>query len=133
MEICGNTLQTSDMQFGYKQNHSTTLCTTVLKEVVNCYLKNNSNVYCCLLDASKAFDKIHFDKLFRTLISKNVPPYVIRLISNSYIRQEARVSWGNNMSDYFKLSNGVKQGGVLSAHLFTLYIDQLLSEIIFYR
>ena len=59
------------MQFGYKPNHSTTSCTTVLKEIIKYYLRGNSNVYCCLLDASKALDKIHFGKLFKTLISKN--------------------------------------------------------------
>ena len=30
------------------------------------------------------------------------------------------------MSQYFNLSNGVKQGGVLSAIFFTMYIDSLL-------
>ena len=38
----------SDMQFGYKPNHSTTSCTTVLKEIIKYYLRGNSNVYCCL-------------------------------------------------------------------------------------
>ena len=51
---------------------------------------------------------------------------IIRLIVNSYIRQQARVSWGSFMSDYFQVHNGVKQGGVISAIFFTLYIDKLL-------
>ena len=129
IDLCGDTLSTSDMQFGYKPNHSTTSCTTVLKEIIKYYLRGNSNVYCCLLDASKAFDKIHFGKLFKTLISKNLPPLIIRLILNSYIRQETRVSWGIHMSSYFRLANGVKQGGVISAQLFTLYIDKLLLDL----
>ena len=58
----------------------------------------------CLLDASKAFDKIHFGKLFKTLISKNLPPLIIRLILSSYISQETRVSWGIHMSSYFSVS-----------------------------
>ena len=91
IDLCGDTLLTSEMQFGFKPKHSTTLCTTVLKEIINYYVRRNSNIYCCFLDASKAFDKIHFGKLFKTLISKKVPPLVIRLIFNSYIRQEARV------------------------------------------
>ena len=73
------------MQFGFKSKHSTTLCTTILKEIINYYVRRNSNIYCCFLDASKAFDKIHFGKLFKTLISKKVPPLVIRLIFNSYM------------------------------------------------
>ena len=117
------------MQFGYKPNHSTTSCTTVLKEIMKYYIRGNSNVSCCLLDASKAFDKIHFRKLFKRLISKNLPPLIIRLILNSYIRQETRVSWGTHMSSYFRLANGVKQGGVISAQLFTLYIDKLLLDL----
>ena len=56
-------------------------------------------------------------------------PGVIRLIVNSYTRQKARVLWGQHMSKYFILSNGVKQGGVLSPRLFTMYIDSLLIEL----
>ena len=110
IDLCGDTLSTSDMQFGYKPNHSTTSCcscTTVLKEIIKYYLRGNSaisNVYCCLLDASKAFDKIHFGKLFKTIISKNLPPLIIRLILSSYISQETRVSWGIHMSSYFSVS-----------------------------
>ena len=33
------------------------------------------------------------------------------------------------MSEYFSVSNGVKQGGVLSSMLFSLYIDLLLQKL----
>ena len=68
IELCGDELLTSDMQFGYKNNHSTTLCTAIFKEVTDCYLNGRSNVYSCLLDASKAFDKVHYGKLFKVLL-----------------------------------------------------------------
>ena len=60
---CLNPL-TSDLQFAYKQNHSTSMCTLTLKEVVKYYTSRQGQVYCCLLDASKAFDRVRFDKLF---------------------------------------------------------------------
>ena len=108
IDLCGDSLNTSEMQFGFKKNHSTTMCTVILKEVVSHYMEGNSNVYCCLLDASKAFDKIHYGKLFNMLLSKQISSKVLRLIMNSYNRQEACVSWGDYKSDYFKLTNGVK-------------------------
>ena len=33
--------------------------------------------------------------------------------------------WGNAMSDAFTMSNGIRQGFVLSPHLFNLYVDHL--------
>ena len=33
IDICGDSLSTSDMQYGYKNNNSTTMCTVILKEV----------------------------------------------------------------------------------------------------
>ena len=49
------TLSTSDMQFAYKNGHSTTMATLVLKDVVNHFIRKGSVVYCCFIDASKAF------------------------------------------------------------------------------
>ena len=104
------------------------MCTVILKEVIHHYMKGNSNVYCCLLDASKAFDKIHYGKLFSTLLQNNINVYIC-LIVDSYVRQVFCVSWENHLSQYFELSNGVKQGGVLSPILLNIYIDKLLLEL----
>ena len=64
MHTCYDYLYTSDMQFGFKPQHSTPMCSLVYHEIINHYMSINSNVYSCLLDASKAFDKVHYGKLF---------------------------------------------------------------------
>ena len=99
------------MQFAYKAKHSTTLCTMVYLETLHHYVNNGSNVYSCLLDASKAFDRIHYGKLFTILLSKQVPAFIIRYLLDSYIRQMSRALWDTCCSAYFSMSNGVKQGG----------------------
>ena len=96
------------------------MCTLVYKEVISLYINNNTSVYSCLLDASKAFDRVHLGKLFSILLHKDIPTTVVRLYFDSYSRQKARVGWNNIMSEYFSVSNGVKQGGVLSSVLFSL-------------
>ena len=51
------------MQFGFKSNHSTVLCTAIYIEIINHYVNKGSNVYSCLLDASKEFDQVHCGRL----------------------------------------------------------------------
>ena len=117
---------TSNLQFAYKSGLSTTMCSLTLKEVVHYYNSRNSNVYCALVDASKAFDRVRFDKMFELLIKRGLPIVVIRLLFDLYVRQQVRTSWGGEFSDYFQTSNGVRQGGVLSPLFFIVYIDELI-------
>ena len=63
-------LQASDMQFGFKEGHSTTMCSLIYQEVVSHYENGGSDVYSCLLDASKAFDRVHYGSLFKIVLNK---------------------------------------------------------------
>ena len=81
-------------------------------ETITHYVNKGSNVYSCLLDASKAFDRVYWGILFKILIERNVSFLFIRLLLDSYLRQLACVAWGFFKSRYFSLSNGVKPGGV---------------------
>ena len=119
-------LKTSDYQFGFKPESSTILCTTMVKETIQYYSENGGKpVHLLLLDARKAFDKVAYDMLFKVLIEKNVCPKIVRLLLYMYTNQQCYVQWGDARSDTFKIFNGVKQGGVISPILFTIYIDQL--------
>ena len=73
---------TSELQFGFKSNHSTHHCTFVLNEVVQYYVNNNSNVYVVLLDCSKAFDRVNYVKLFSLLLDTGQCPLVARFLIN---------------------------------------------------
>jgi len=123
-------LCTSEQQFGFKhQSSSTNMCTLVLKETLSYHVNNRSNVFCSFLDVSKAFDKVHYCKLFRILIEHRVPPGVIRILMNLYKGHAVRVMWNGVYSGFFTGLNGVKQGGVISPVLFCLYIDNLLIQL----
>jgi len=96
-----------------------------VNEVIQYYLNNNSNIYVTLLDASRAFDRVNYVKLFRILIGRKICPLISRFILMLYMNQSIRVKWGDNTSLLCSVSNGVKQGGVMSPILFTIYIDEL--------
>ena len=82
--------------------------------------------FCTFLDASKAFDCIHYCKLFELLMKRDIPACITRMLVNLYSNSLLRVSWGGIATDYFSALNGVKQGAVLSPVLFCVYVDDLL-------
>ena len=122
-------LSTCDLQFGFKKKCSTNICSWLLKETASYYVNNDSSVFCTLLDASKAFDKIEYCLLFKELIKRKLPAVIIRMLLNIYINQEIRVQWNNCHSNWFPVCNGVKQGAIISPILFCIYFDNLLIEL----
>ena len=122
-------LTSSELQFGFKTGSSTTACTFVLEEVTRYYNTNGSDVYVMLLDASKAFDRVHYIKLFNLLLDRGLCPLLCRILLHMYSSQTMRVKWGNAFSCNFDINNGVKQGGVLSPTLFNIYLDGLLNNL----
>ena len=46
-----------------------------------------------------------------------------------YEEQQMRIRWNTSVSDYFTISNGVKQGGVLSPVLCSIYLDLFIVQL----
>ena len=97
----------------------------VLKELIDSYRLLNGSVFTCFLDASKSFDRVNHSLLFNKLCARGVPFYLIRLLVYWYEHQRMCVRWGGVYSSYLTVTNGVRQGGILSPYLFNVYVDDL--------
>ena len=120
-------MKTSPLQFAFKKDHSTVMCNFTTKEVINYYINNGSKVYACLIiDASKAFDRLRYDKLFKLMLDRGMPCIIIRSMLDIYEKQKVRTTWEGCHSEYFTVSNGIRQGGIMSPLLYTIYTAELL-------
>ena len=130
LEILETYLITHDHQFGFKAKHSTDMCIFTVKTLVKYYTDQMTPVYTCLLDASKAFDRVNHWTLFAKLIETGAPLLIVRVLLFWYQKQQVCIKWGNSCSTYFTICNGVRQGGILSPRLFALYVNQLTNQLI---
>ena len=105
------------------------MCIFALKDIISKYRNQHSTMFLCFIDASRAFDRLNHYKLFDKMCQRGVPKYIIRVLAYWYAHQTMQVKWGNAMSENFHVSNGVRQGGILSPFLFNVYMDDLSREL----
>ena len=129
IEKHNDVIESSMLQFGFKSKHSTVQCSFVVEETIEYFLQNESTCHALLLDATKAFDRVQFVKLFELLIKRKMCPLTVVFLISMYTSQLMNVSWNSYTSTSFAVHNGVKQGGVLSPLLFCVYIDELLCRL----
>ena len=63
------------------------------------------------------------------MLKRHVPQIILRFLWHAYKIQVAMVTWNGNYSAEFNIKNGVKQGAVLSALLYCVYVDDLFLRL----
>ena len=129
LPVIKENINLSTCQFGYREQTSTMLAVTLLKETIRSYIDESSSVYACFLDMSKAFERINHEILLAKMQSKGLPPFVIGLFRCIFGTSEICVNYKGSFSGHWTATKGVRQGGVTSAYLFCLYIDDILMSI----
>jgi len=101
----------------------------VLRSTVDYYVSFGTTVNICALDLSKAFDKMNHHGLFIKVMDRIIPVNLLSLLENWFSSGATCVKWGSVVSRFVELSCGVRQGGVLSPHLFSIYIDSVVKKV----
>ena len=64
--------------------------------------------------------------LFLKLMDRNVPKVFLDIIITWHTGLMCRVRWDGVFSDWFPITAGVRQGGVLSPDFYSIYVDELV-------
>ena len=97
-----------------------------LKETTKYFVSKGGKVFCAFLDASKAFNKVLHCGLLVKLSNKNISLSFVQILRNWYRKLNASVLWNGMYGRIFPILCGVRQGGVLSPILFSIYVDDLI-------
>ena len=115
--------ETSSNQYAFKTGKSTTTAISDLKICIDKYNREGSTIYCAFLDASKAFDKVIQEGVLSVLVKRRAPRLLLSIITSLIqgCKYKVRGQEGDVAAE-----TGVKQGSVLSPHLFNMYMDELV-------
>ena len=117
-------------QFGFAPGSSTLHAELLISDTIKHYNSRGSPVYICSLDAEKAFDCCNWNTLFSKLTKKNIPNEIVALLIKLYLNGTAVVHYASHQSPKpFALTQGVRQGGILSPFLYNIYTEDLLQHI----
>ena len=119
----------SDLQFGFTKHRSPSMASLVITEVTAEARKQKLPMYVTSLDARKAFDVVHHFHLKHKLFTSTIKPSWWMVIDNLYTESTEYVRWEGVDSTPFQVSQGVKQGSIVSPTLYKMYINDLLLRL----
>ena len=116
-------------QSGFRTGYS---CTTALLNIVDDILRATDTgklTILCLIDFSKAFDKINHCLLSAILHNIGLSQVSNNLIMNYVSNRRQAVKVRNDTSDFLTLTSGSPQGSILSPLIFTIYTSTLTDSL----
>ena len=77
-------METSEQQFGFMPNRSTTDAIFALRQLVEKYREGQEDLHCIFIDLEKANDRVPRQELWDCLRMKDVEEKYIRIIQDMY-------------------------------------------------
>jgi hypothetical protein len=130
IRIQPNILQTQNpSQRGFTAKTSPLNAAFIIEELKRNSKDDKELLSVTLLDAKSAFDVVNTDHLLRRLYQIGIDDKIWNLVYNLHENATSAVKWIGQTSTFFKVSQGVRQNGILSAYLYKIYVNTLLDRL----
>ena len=121
--------QQNPLQRGFTAGSSPLNCSLIIEEFIREAMDKGQTAAVALLDAKVAFDVVNHPSLLRKLYIAGIEGNLWNVINSLQQNAFSSVKWRGELSNTFPISQGVRQGGILSADMYKFYVNTLLDRI----
>ena len=122
-----------DEQCGFRPERSTVDMLFVVRRLQELARRRRIPLYMCFVDLQKAYDSVDRELLWKVLARAGVPEEMIAVIRQFHDGMQAQVRMDDGeLSDWFEVTQGLRQGCVLSPLLFNIFFA-VATEVILVR
>ena len=119
----------AEVQGGFRRGRGCTDQIFTVRQICEKYLGKGKDVYFAFLDLEKAYDRVDRDAMWNVLRLYGIGGRLLRGVKSFYVGSKACVRVGNEVSEWFPVRVGLRQGCVMSPWLFNLYMDGVVREV----
>ena len=119
----------SEYQNGYIKGRFIGFNIRTIIDIIDFSSENNVNCLLSFLDFEKAFDKLDWKFIQKTLDAFNFGPFFKKWVKTMYMNVKSCVMNNGYASEFFTIQRGIRQGCPLSALLFILAVEILSQRI----
>ena len=101
----------------------------IVRQIGEKYAAKGKDVYFAFLDLEKAYDRADREAMWKVLRIYGVGGRLLQAVESMYAGSKACVRVGSEVSEWFQVKVGLRQGCVMSPWLFNLYIDGVVREV----
>jgi len=114
---------------GFRPNRSTIDNTFIVSEIYKKCHEFNIYLHNIFIDFSQAYDTVNRNVIYNSLIKHNVPDKLIKLMKLTMQRTKMKVTVNNSYCGWFETKTAVRQRDPLSAILFSVVLDSVISNL----
>ena len=119
----------AELQSGFRRGKGCTDQIFIVRQICEKYLGKGKDVYFVFLNLEKAYDRVDRDAMWNVLRLYGIGNRLLRGVKSLYVGSKACIRVGNEVSEWFPVRVGLRQGCVMSPWLFDLYIDGVAREV----
>jgi len=116
----------AEEQAGFRAGRSTVDQIFTVRQLAEKFCESNRTLYNNFIDYKQAFDSVWQTGLWQVMRHYGIPERLVRLLENLYSKCTSAVRVDGELTDWFNVIVGVRQGCNLSPYLFLLLLEAVL-------